>query len=75
MIDAASVFCTSRPHHFCIGAGTSTAAVFEMLDTLTTAAFTFVFLGIVVGLGAAFVLMLWEVERQLTKPRNRDHLG
>ncbi len=49
---------------------------FEMLNTLTTAAFTFVFLGIVVGLGAAFVLMFWEVERQLAKPhRNRDRLG
>jgi hypothetical protein len=46
-----------------------------MLNTLTTAAFTFVFLGIVVSLGAAFVLMLWEVERQLAKPRNRDPLG
>ena len=49
---------------------------FEMLNTLTTAAFTFVFLGIVAGLGAAFVLMFWEVERQLAKPqRNRDRLG
>ncbi|MGX9428455.1 MULTISPECIES: hypothetical protein [Bradyrhizobium] len=46
-----------------------------MLNTLTTAAFTFVFLGIVIGLGAAFVLMFWEVERQLTRPRNRDRLG
>jgi hypothetical protein len=47
-----------------------------MLNTLTTAAFTFVFLGIVAGLGAAFVLMFWEVERQLAKPqRNRDRLG
>ncbi|MCA1458901.1 hypothetical protein I6F35_38240 [Bradyrhizobium sp. BRP22] len=47
-----------------------------MLDTLTTAAFTFVFLGVVVGLGAAFVLILWEVERQLAKPhRSRDRLG
>jgi hypothetical protein len=46
-----------------------------MLNTLTTAAFTFVFLGIVVGLGAAFVLMLWEAERKLARPRNRDRLG
>jgi hypothetical protein len=46
-----------------------------MLNTLTTAAFTFVFLGIVVSLGAAFVLMFWEVERQLAKLRNRDRLG
>jgi hypothetical protein len=46
-----------------------------MLSTLTTAAFTFVFLGIVIGLGAAFVLMFWEVERQLSKPhRDRDRL-
>ncbi|MCA6113018.1 hypothetical protein [Bradyrhizobium cenepequi] len=49
---------------------------FDMLNTLTTAAFTFVFLGIIVSLGVAFVLMFWEVERQLGKPhRNRDRLG
>ena len=46
-----------------------------MLDTLTTAAFTLIFLGVVISLGAAFVLVLWEIERHLAKQRNRDHLG
>jgi hypothetical protein len=47
-----------------------------MLNTLTTAAFTFVFLGIVASLGAAFVLLFWEGEQRLAKPqRNRDRLG
>ncbi|WP_454626778.1 hypothetical protein [Bradyrhizobium cenepequi] len=47
-----------------------------MLNTLTTAAFTFVFLGIVVSLGVAFVLKFWEGERRLAKPqRNRNRLG
>jgi hypothetical protein len=49
---------------------------FETLSTLTTAALNFVFLGIVVGgLGAAVVLMLWEIERQLARPHNRDRRG
>jgi hypothetical protein len=71
----ASVFQASRPLRLCIGAGTSICSEFDMLDTLTTAAFTLVFLGVVISLGAALVLMLWEIERQLAKPRDRDHLG
>ena len=34
---------------------------------LTAPALTLVFLGVVVGLGSAFVWMLWEVE-QVSKP-------
>ena len=41
---------------------------------LTAPALTFVFLCIVVGLGAAFVWMFWEIE-QVSKPRRRDHLS
>jgi hypothetical protein len=72
--NAASVS-TSRLHHFCIIYGAS-LAVGGMLNTLTVPALTFIFLGIVAGLAAAFVLMLWEVERRLAKPRrHRDRLG
>jgi hypothetical protein len=47
-----------------------------MLNTLAVPALTFVFLGIVASLGAAFVLILCETERRLAKPdRNRDRFG
>ena len=46
-----------------------------MLTTLTAPELTFVFLGVVVGLGTAFVWMLWEIE-QVSKPhRDSDRLG
>jgi hypothetical protein len=38
-----------------------------MFTTLTTAGLTLLFLGVVVGLGAAFVWMFWEIE-QTSKP-------
>ncbi len=38
-----------------------------MFTTLTTPGLTLLFLGIVVGLGAAFVRMFWEIE-QASKP-------
>jgi hypothetical protein len=42
-----------------------------MLDMLTIPALTLLFLGVVVGLGTAFVWMLWEIEQTLPKsPRN-----
>ena len=42
---------------------------------LTAPALTLLFLAVVVGLGAAFVWMLWEIE-QVSKPqRNSDRLG
>jgi predicted negative regulator of RcsB-dependent stress response len=46
-----------------------------MLAMLTAPALTLLFLGVVVGLGIAFVWMLWEIE-QLSKPRrNSDRFG
>jgi hypothetical protein len=42
---------------------------------LTAPGLTLLFLGVVVGLGTAFVWMLWEIE-QMSKPhRNGDRLG
>ena len=38
---------------------------------LTAPALTLVFLGVVVGLGTAFVWLFWEIE-QGSKPRRRD---
>jgi predicted negative regulator of RcsB-dependent stress response len=51
-----------------------------MLSMLTTPDLTLLFLGVVVGLGTAFVWMLWEMEQmskqQLSKPRrNGNRLG
>ena len=44
-----------------------------MLGMITTPDLTLLFLGVVVGLGTAFVWMLWEIEQiskqQLSKPR------
>ena len=39
-----------------------------MLSMLTVPGLTLVFLGVVVGLGIAFVWMLWEFE-QVSKPQ------
>jgi len=40
---------------------------------LTIPALTLVFLGVVVGLGTAFVWMLWEIEPRIAKlHRNSD---
>lgn len=42
---------------------------------LTAPGLALLFLGVVIGLGAAFVWMLWEVE-QMSKPgRNSDRFG
>jgi hypothetical protein len=48
-----------------------------MLDMLTAPALTLLFLVVVVGLGSAFVWMLWEVEQQAMSkpPRNIDRAG
>jgi hypothetical protein len=49
--------------------------LFWMFTMLTAPALTLVFLGVVVGLGIAFVWMLWEIE-QMSKPRrNSDRFG
>jgi hypothetical protein len=46
-----------------------------MRTMLTAPGLTLLFLGVVVGLGTAFVWMLWEIE-QMSKPhRNGDRLG
>lgn len=46
-----------------------------MLSTLTAPELTFVFLGVVVGLGAAFVWMFWEIEQRSKPHRNSNRLG
>jgi hypothetical protein len=46
-----------------------------MVNMLTTPGLTLLFLGVVVGLGTAFVWMLWEIE-QMSKPhRDSDRVG
>ncbi len=43
---------------------------------LTTPDLTLLFLGVVVGLGTAFVWMFWEVEQRTSRPsRNSDRFG
>jgi hypothetical protein len=39
-----------------------------MLNMLTAPALTLLFLIIVIGLGAAFVWMFWEIEQRVSKP-------
>jgi predicted negative regulator of RcsB-dependent stress response len=51
-----------------------------MLSMITTPDLTLLFLGVVVGLGTAFVWMLWEMEQmstqQVSKPRrDSDRFG
>lgn len=41
---------------------------------LTVPELTLVFMGVVAGLGTAFVWMFWEIEQRVSKPhRNGDH--
>jgi hypothetical protein len=46
-----------------------------MLAMLTAPALTLLFLGVVVGLGCAFVWMLWEIEQWSNPRRNTDRFG
>jgi predicted negative regulator of RcsB-dependent stress response len=46
-----------------------------MLTMLTAPGLTLLFLGVVVGLGTAFVWMLWEVEQTSKPHRNSDRFG
>ena len=46
-----------------------------MLTMLTAPALTFVFLGVVIGLGAALVWALWEIEQISKSQRSGDRLG
>jgi predicted negative regulator of RcsB-dependent stress response len=42
---------------------------------LTAPALTLLFLGVVVGLGIAFVWMLWEIEQRSKPRRHSDRFG
>ena len=46
-----------------------------MLNMLTAPALTLLFLGVVVGLGTAFVWMFWEMEQPTSKPRRNGGRG
>jgi hypothetical protein len=46
-----------------------------MLNMLTAPALTLVFLGVVAGLGTAFVWMFWEIEQAMSKPRRDGGRG
>jgi hypothetical protein len=46
-----------------------------MLNMLTAPALTLLFLGVVVGLGTAFVWMFWEMEQSTSKPRRNGDRG
>jgi predicted negative regulator of RcsB-dependent stress response len=46
-----------------------------MLTMLTAPGLTLLFLGVVVGLGIAFVWMLWEIEQVSKAHRNGDRVG
>jgi predicted negative regulator of RcsB-dependent stress response len=46
-----------------------------MLTMLTAPGLTLLFLGIVVGLGIAFVWMLWEIEQVSKSHRYNDRFG
>jgi hypothetical protein len=45
-----------------------------MVDMLTVPGLTLLFLGVVVGLGAAVVWMLWEIEQSSKPRRNGDRI-
>jgi hypothetical protein len=45
-----------------------------MVNMLTAPGLTLLFLGVVVGLGTAFVWMLWEIERISRPHRNGDRV-
>jgi predicted negative regulator of RcsB-dependent stress response len=46
-----------------------------MFAMLTAPALTLLFLGVVVGLGIAFVWALWEIEQTSKQRRNSDRFG
>jgi hypothetical protein len=50
--------------------GTST-----MFTALTAPGLTLLFLGVVVGLGTAFVWMIWEIEQASKPHRSSDRFG
>ena len=46
----------------------------RMVKMLTAPGLTLLFLGVVVGLGTAFVWMLWEIEQTSKPDRNGDRV-
>jgi predicted negative regulator of RcsB-dependent stress response len=46
-----------------------------MINMLTAPGLTLLFLGVVIGLGGAFVWMLWEIEQMSKSRRNSDRVG
>ena len=46
-----------------------------MFTMFTVPGLTLLFLGVVVGLGTAFVWMFWEVEQMSKSRRNGDRFG
>jgi hypothetical protein len=46
-----------------------------MFTALTAPGLTLLFLGVVVGLGTAFVWMIWEIEQASKSHRGSDHFG
>ena len=47
----------------------------KMFNMLTAPALTFLFLGVVVGLGTAVVWLFWEMEQPVSKPRRNGDRG
>jgi hypothetical protein len=74
MIGATPVFSASGSYFSALSAGTRLATCRGMLSMIAAPALTLVLLGVVVGLGAAFVWALWEFEPQIAKlQRALDH--
>jgi hypothetical protein len=46
-----------------------------MFTMLTVPGLTLLFLSVVIGLGATFVWMLWEIEQTFKPRRNSDRFG
>jgi predicted negative regulator of RcsB-dependent stress response len=46
-----------------------------MFSMLTVPSLTLLFLGVVVGLGTAFVWGIWEIEQKSKPRRNSDRFG
>lgn len=58
------------------GSGWYAPCIALRMDTMLTApGLTLLFLGVVVGLGTAFVWLLWEIEQMSKPPRNSDRFG
>jgi hypothetical protein len=68
------VFCTEAAFSFPVF-WYAACIVLGMLTMLTAPGLTLVFLGVVVGLGIAFVWMLWEIEQVSKSQRNGDRVG